>query len=593
MTSHAEDSDETRGMVSMEARTFAGKYVVERELGEAAGGRTFLAAAPDGSRVVVKVVHPVDAAAAEDVERDVSLISGIRHPALPAIHEWGHDGRDLFVVREYVPGADLELELGQQGRFAPVTAARYGAEAADALSQIHRRGLVHGNVKTANIIRTPEDEIKVVGSSLGLAEPGLAPGAPPTAAYYLAPEQVEGGALSPATDVYAMGVVLYEMITGHVPFDGPTAAAVADEHLHAVPAPIGDSVPDMSPALETVIMRSLEKSPGARFADGEALRAALVSVYEPVSPSSAPAGSAPARARSPWPWVGVGVVVVLAALGIAWAMGAFTPAVHEAVVPNVAGMTQADASVAVIRAGLQLGAVTFSGRSVTGVPDGSVASQSPAAGTKVDPASKIDLVLSGVESVKVPNVIGLTETQATINLQAAGLVAGTVTNVATASVPAGMVLVQSPVAGTAAAKGTAVDLQVSQGSVAVPDVVGATQSDAESAVESAGFVASVTQKSSSSVPSGRVIEQNPTAGVQAQPGSTVTIVVSTGPGLAAVPDVVTMTQADAVNALTAAGFTSHVTLLTGGGTVGTVIDQTPNAGVKAAPGSTVEITVAQ
>ena len=593
MTSHAEDSDETRGMVSMEARTFAGKYVVERELGEAAGGRTFLAAAPDGSRVVVKVVHPVDAAAAEDVERDVSLISGIRHPALPAIHEWGHDGRDFFVVREYVPGADLGLELGQQGRFAPVTAARYGAEAADALSQIHRRGLVHGNVKTANIIRTPEDEIKVVGSSLGLAEPGLAPGAPPTAAYYLAPEQVEGGALSPATDVYAMGVVLYEMITGHVPFDGPTAAAVADEHLHAVPAPIGDSVPDMSPALETVIMRSLEKSPGARFADGEALRAALVSVYEPVSPSSAPAGSAPARARSPWPWVGVGVVVVLAALGIAWAMGAFTPAVHEAVVPNVAGMTQADASVAVIRAGLQLGAVTFSGRSVTGVPDGSVASQSPAAGTKVDPASKIDLVLSGVESVKVPNVIGLTETQATINLQAAGLVAGTVTNVATASVPAGMVLVQSPVAGTAAAKGTAVDLQVSQGSVAVPDVVGATQSDAESAVESAGFVASVTQKSSSSVPSGRVIEQNPTAGVQAQPGSTVTIVVSTGPGLAAVPDVVTMTQADAVNALTAAGFTSHVTLLTGGGTVGTVIDQTPNAGVKAAPGSTVEITVAQ
>jgi serine/threonine-protein kinase len=580
-------------MVSMEARTFAGKYVVERELGEAAGGRTFLATAPDGSRVVVKVVHPVDAAAAEDVERDVSLISGIRHPALPAIHEWGHDGRDLFVVREYVPGADLELELGQQGRFAPVTAARYGAEAADALSQIHRRGLVHGNVKTANIIRTPEDEIKVVGSSLGLAEPGLASGAPPTAAYYLAPEQVEGGALSPATDVYAMGVVLYKMITGHVPFDGPMAAAVADEHLHAVPAPIGDSVPDMSPALETVIMRSLEKSPGARFADGEALRAALVSVYEPVSPSSAPAGSAPARSRSPWPWVGVGVVVVLAALGIAWAMGAFAPAVHEAVVPNVAGMTQADASVAVIRAGLQLGAVTFSGRSVTGVPDGSVASQSPAAGTKVDPASRIDLVLSGVESVKVPNVIGLTATQATINLQAAGLVAGTVTNVATASVPAGMVLVQSPVAGTAAAKGTAVDLQVSQGSVAVPDVVGATQSDAESAVESAGFVASVTQKSSSSVPSGRVIEQNPTAGVQAQPGSTVTIVVSTGAGLVAVPDVVTMTQADAVNALTAAGFTSHVTLHTGGGTVGTVIDQTPNAGVKAAPGSTVEITVVQ
>ena len=574
----------------MDARVFAGKYTVERELGEAAGGRTFLAVAPEGSRVVVKVVHPVSAAAAAAVERDVSLISGLHDPALPLVHEWGHDGSDFFVVREYVPGADLEMELGQQGSFAPITAARYGAEAAGALAQIHGRGLMHGNVKTPNIIRTPEDEIKLVGNSLGLAEPGLAPGAPPAAAYYLAPEQVEGGALSPATDVYAMGVVLYELVSGHLPFTGETGAAVADQQAHAVPEPLTGTVEDLPPALEAVIMRALEKAPEARFADGAALRAALLSVYQPAVTAVAPVAAR--RPNSPWPWVLAALLLIVAGLGIAWAMGAFNTS-HQANVPNVVGMTQAQASGALSTAGLQLGAVTFAGQPVAGVPDGSVSSQNPVQGAKVDPSSKVDLVLAGSEPIKVPDVVGLTETQATLNLQNAGLVAGAVTNVATTAVAAGTVVGQTPNAGSVVAKGAAVSLQVSQNSLAVPNVVGSEQADAESALEAVGFVVSVTPRSSSSVASGRVIEQNPTAGVTAQPGSTVTIVVSNGTGLVTVPNVVTMTQANAVNALTAAGFKSQVTLHTGGGPVGTVTGQNPAAGAKAAGGSTVGITVAQ
>lgn len=574
----------------MEARVFAGKYRVERELGEEGVGRTFLAVAPDGSRVVVKVVHPVSAAAAADVERDVSLISGVRDPALPLVHEWGHDGLDFFVVREYVPGADLELELGQQGSFAPITAARYGADAAGALAQIHKRGLVHGNVKAANIIRTPEDEIKLVGSSLGLAEPGLVPGALRAAAHYLAPEQIEGGALSPATDVYAMGIVLYELVSGHLPFTGETGAAVADQQAHAVPEPLTGTVEDLPPALEAVIMRALEKSPEARFADGAALKAALVSVYEPAVTAVAPVAAR--RRKSLWPWVLAALLLIAAGLGVAWAMGAFNTD-HRVTVPNVAGMTQAQASAAITNAGLQLGAVTFSGQPVPGVPDGSVSSQNPVQGAKADPNSKVDLVLAGSEAIVVPNVVGLSEAQATVDLKTAGLVAGTVTNVATTSVSAGVVLAQTPIAGTTVAKGAAVSLQISQSSVAVPDVANAAQADAESALKAAGFVVAVTQRSSPSVASGRVIEQNPTAGVTARPGSTVTIIVSNGTGLVTVPNVVTMTQADAVNALTAAGFKSHVTLHTGGGPVGTVTAQSPVAGSKAASGATVGITVAQ
>jgi serine/threonine-protein kinase len=576
----------------MDSKVFAGKYQVERELGQMGTGRTFLAVGPDDERVVVKVVHPVDAAAAAAVEHDVGLISGIQDPALPTVFEWGHDGLDFFVVREYVPGVDLELELGQQGSFAPLTAARYAAQAADALAQIHRRGLVHGNVKTANLIRTPDDEIKLVGNSLGLAGPAVpAPGAPPSAAHYLAPEQAEGGAAaSSATDVYAMGVVLYELIAGRVPFDGPTIASVLDQQAHSAPAPIGETAEELPAALEAVIMRALEKAPEARFANGDALRAALQdAMFGPkkIAPAVVP------RKRSVWPWVTAGVVVVAAALIVAWALGAF--GTSEIAVPGVVGMTQSRASAAIFAAGLQVGNVTFAGAPVAGVADGSVSSESPAQGTKVDPSSKVDLVLAGAETVQVPDVVGLTEAQATAALQNAGLVSGAVSQVATTAIAAGTVAMQSPLAGTTVDKGASVDLLIAQSPAtpSVPGVTGQTQAHAVSVLQNAGFVVTVDRASSASVPSGEVIDQNPTAGVAARTGSTVTITVSTGPALVAVPDVIGATQADAVNTLTAAGFTSHVTLHTGGGPVGTVIGQSPAAGVKAADGSTVIITVAQ
>jgi len=574
----------------MEPRVFAGKYFVEREMAGALVGRTLLASGPGDVRVVVKIVHPVDAAAAAAVEHDVDLISGIAHPVLPKIHEWGHDGNDFFVVRDFVPGTDLELEIGQQGRFAPLSAARYVASASDALAQIHSRGLVHGNVKTANLIRTPEDEIKLVGNSLGLAGPPLNSVSEPSAAYYIAPEQAEDGmALTPATDVYAMGVVLYELITGHVPFDAPTAAEVADMQAHHVPEPIDIAALEVPLALESVVMRALEKATEARYRNGAELRDALLAAIEPPKLVPAPAPVA-APKRAVWPWL-VAALLLVAMLGVAWAAGMF--GTNEKVVPDVVGMAQAQAVAAIQAAQLQVGAVTYSGTTQPGVVNGTVVSQNPAKGTKVDPSSKVDVVLLGFEPVTVPDLVGKTQTQATVDLQAAGLSVGTITTVTTTSVNPGTVLSQDPAAAQSVNRGAPVNIQVSLDTVAVPDVRGAKQADAESKLTAAGFLVSVTAKASSSVASGRVIEQNPTAGVTAQSGSTVGIVVSTGPDLVAVPDVGTMTQAAAVNALTSAGFKSQIVLQTGGGTVGTVVAQSPLAGVKAAPGSTVKITVVQ
>jgi eukaryotic-like serine/threonine-protein kinase len=579
--------------VLMSERIFAGKYRTVSELGADVTGRTYLATGPDGEEVVVKVVQPADQVALDAVENDVSTVAGIRDPVLPQIHEWGHDGAEFFVVREYVHGTDLKTELGVQGRFMPVAVARYGAQAAGALEQIHRRGVVHGNVKTANLLRTPEDELKLVGYGLGPRGGAVAADVSGAAAsaYYLAPEQVRGEAPTPRTDIYSLGIVLYELATGRVPFDGASAASVADQHVHAEPAPVRQLAPDVPAALESVIMRALEKLPEDRYATAEEMKADLERF---LAPPEAPATAAPAarkRGRG-WMWLLLAAVLLALVLGAAWALGLFA-GLGKIAVPDVRVKSVTDATAVLEGAGLVVGQVTFGGASVAGVPDGAVSAQSPVAGTKVTSGAKVDLVLAGAEMIDVPDVIGQSEAEARLALAAAGFTAGPVTKESSAGVDPGTVLEQSPAAGLKAAKGSSVALRLAQAPSAVPDVTSRTQADAVTALESAGFAVKVVLQSSPTVGAGTVISQNPSGGVSAKAGSTVTIVVSTGPQTAEVPSVTTKTQADAVNMLTAAGFKTQVELQTGGGPVGTVADQSPEAGTKAAVGSTVVITVIQ
>lgn len=578
----------------MDGKVFAGKYRTIRELNGERAGRTWLAEAPDGMDVVVKVVSPVDEVTSARLEHEVSLLSGIHGPGLPQVLEWGHGPGEFFVVRPFIPGADLALELGQQGVFAPQTVAKYGRSAAKALGLIHARGLVHGNVRTANLIRTPEDEIVLVGGGIGHpSQLPIGPDMPPTVARYLAPEQVEGGPVTPATDVYALGVVMYELLSGRVPFDGPTVGSIADQQAHKAPEPLSLSVPDVPEALQAVVMRALEKAPEARYADGDELAAAL---DEAMGVATAPPVVVEETAESRihgWMWAAIAALVVLLLVLAAWVGGLFGPG--RVAVPDLTGKTPTEAAAALAVDGLKLGSATFAGAPVPGVADGTVSSQVPAAGSKVVRQSSVNVVLAGSESVTVPNVVGQTEAQAVTAIQAAGLVTGVVTNVATTAVSAGTVLSQAPVAGSTAVKGSGVDLQVAQvpTASAVPNVVGMKRDAAGTALQSAGFVATFVGRASASVANGTVIEQNPSAGVTARPGSTVTVVVSTGPSTTAVPAVVGMTQAAAVNALTAAGFKTQITQQTGGGTVGNVIDQSPSAGTKAPTGSTVTITVVQ
>lgn len=578
----------------MDDRVFAGKYRAVRELSSDVAGRTWLANAADDTPVVVKVVHPPDAATAEAIEHDVELASGIHHPALPAILEWGHEDGGFFIVREYIAGTDLKTELALQDRFAPFTVARYGSEAANALSLIHGRGLVHGNVRTANLVRLPSDEIRLVGTGLGIRDAAIVRriGTAASAAWYMAPEVVEGAPSSPSSDVYALGAVLYELVTGRPVFDGKNAAEVSAHQLHTAPVPLRDLVPDTPVALEAVIMRALEKAPMARWPSAGAMGAALDRVELDESPVPG-IDEPPARKSRAGLWAALAVVVVLVAVGAAWALGLFGGG--GIAVPDVAGKSLPQARAAVIAAGLNVGAVTYAGVPVAAVADGLVSEQSPVAGAKAPKGSKVDLVLAGREMLSVPDAAGRLLADAESLIEGAGLTVGTITNVTTTAVTAGMVTAQTPEQGAQAAKGSPIDLWVSQApaTAPVPSVVGLTQVAADAALVNAGLVVVVAKQASGTVANGLVIDQTPAAGVIAQVGSTVTIRVSTGPAQVTVPNVIGKTQAAAVNTLSAVGFLSQVTLQTGGGTVGTVVDQSPNGATKAASGSTVVITVVQ
>jgi len=399
--------------------------------------------------------------------RTIGLVSAARHLSLAGVVDAGRDGADCFVVFDDPGGADAET-LVARGPLPVATAALVGAQTAAGLAALHERGVVHGDVGPATVRQGADGSVKLTGAGLAGAYPApdLAPGSPPDSARYLSPEEVAGRAALPASDVYRLGLVTYLLLTGRHAFDGADARVVAQEQLDGVVQPPQLLNPEVPPALAQIVMRALEKDPLDRGSAAQ-YQADIERVL-----SAAQVQVAPEKPRSKaWVWALGVVVVVAAALVAAWALGVF------------GGDTDA-------------------------------------------------------ETVKVPDVTGMTEARAGTALEDVGLKTGKVTEVQDPSAAAGNVVAQSPKAGTEVDKGAAVELEVAgtpspsptaTPGVAVPGVVGDSQDDAESALTGAGFTVVVSQMESDTAPAGDVIEQDPSAGVIATQGSTVRIIVSTGP----------------------------------------------------------------
>jgi eukaryotic-like serine/threonine-protein kinase len=627
-----------------------GRYRVLSRLGS--GGMADVYLAEDqllGRRLAVKVLHHHFAEDQEFVERfrrEASSAAGLSHPNIVGIFDRGEWDGTYYIAMEYVPGRSLKALVRDQGPLAPVVAIDIVTQILQAAKFAHARGVIHRDLKPHNVILDEEGRARV--TDFGIAQAGASDmtltGSIMGTAQYLSPEQAQGHAVTVASDLYSIGVILYELLTGVVPFDGDTAVAIAFKQVSAQPAAPSEVNPAIPPALDRIVLRALAKDPAARYANAEELIAALRSERERLPATAAtaifanpsppqtdvagsrgapavvpaglalstgvrppallmpPDGAAPGelspadaeaaakrRRRRRWAIAGA-VAAAIVALVLVLAL---TRPSSTVTVPGVTGQSEAAASATLRRAGLvPVPALTAN----ASVASGTVISETPPAGSAVGKGTHVTISVStGPGSAALPNVVGLASTQASARLKAAGFKTVSETQ-ASSTVASGHVISTDPPAGTELQSGSQVTLVVSSGpaQTAVPDVVGQSRSAAEAALTNAKLTTgTVTQQETSEQSPGTVLEQSPAAGASLTVGGTVALTVAEAPKEVAVPEVVGAAKAAAKSHLERAGFkvatTSRPT--SEQSQSGVVLAQSPGAGAKARKGTTVTITV--
>ncbi|KUK49393.1 MAG: Serine/threonine protein kinase [Actinobacteria bacterium 66_15] len=578
----------------MEDLIFGRRYKVTEKIGS--GGMADVFKAVDevlGRTVAVKVLHARYASDPNFVARfrqEAQAAANLSHPNIVNMYDWGRDGDTYYIVMEYVKGTDLKSLVSRQGPLDPHKVAEYGAQVCGALTVAHGYDIIHRDIKPHNIVLTPDGTIKVM--DFGIARAGnttmTQTGSVLGTAQYISPEQAQGKPLTPASDLYSLGVTLYELATGTLPFDGDTPVAMRKN-----PADRYASASEMRDDLRRVA--GGQSAVGGIY--GGAATADQTSVLPPVesSASSRPAGSprmqpVPERRMSPWAWVALVAVLIAAGLGVAFALGAFDGG--GVVVPTLSGLTEEQAAAELETAGLTLGVVGTENSDTVAI--GMIISQDPPAGEEVEPGTAVNIVVSlGVAEVAVPDLTEMSEQTAIDMLKASDdLEYERTRDENNAEIEKGLVIRTEPAAGATVPKGTSVVLYVSAGveQVEVPDVTGKTVANATAELEGIGLNVKTTESFSDTVAKGSVISQSPDANVVLKAGSTVTLEVSKGPEVIIVPDVRTMNEADAKKALTDAGLTPKVVYVSSPDD-GIVINQFPIPGSSASRGDQVEIEV--
>jgi serine/threonine-protein kinase len=623
---------------------FDGRYRIQRKLG--AGGMADVYLAEDqelGRRVAIKILnarHGNDDQFIERFRREAKNAAALNHPNIVSIYDRGEAEDTYYIAMEFLDGRTLkELIVGRGA--APINVAiEYARQILSALRFAHRHGIVHRDIKPHNVLVDGEGRVKV--TDFGIARAGTSQmtetGSIVGTAQYLSPEQARGGEVDPRSDLYSLGIVLYELLTGKTPFDGETPVEIAMKHLSTAPKPPSKLRSDIPPELDMVVLRALAKNPDDRYQSADEMEADLERVARGARVAAATVDTAtqvlsrpaaavvaadaataatmiaappPAATRDApppvvveeeeeyqeggdkplWPWlVAVGFIIAAAIAGFfVWQEVSGAP---QVTVNHYVGETQQVAEQQ-IRAAHLVPAVKKQANENKNIPPGHVFRQDPAAGSKVDKGGTVNIwVSTGPPKVTVPDVKGeqwATAQQALVN---AGL------QPQRFSVPgntAGQVTATNPAAGKSVPKGSTVHVNVMSGPAmaAVPSVVGLSIQEATARLNQVGFHANPSY-TDSTAPANQVISQSPAPGTSEPKGSSVTVKVSNGPPQVTVPDVVGYTSQQAVQALEAAGFqVVQQPVSTDASQQNIVQSQNPAGGSQAPKGSTVTITVGQ
>ncbi|MGH3079666.1 MAG: Stk1 family PASTA domain-containing Ser/Thr kinase [Gaiellaceae bacterium] len=627
---------------------FDGRYRILQKLGSGGMANVYLAEDEElGRRVAIKILndrHASDESFVERFRREAKNAAGLSHPNIVSVYDRGEAEGTYYIAMEYLDGRSLKERIVGEGALSIPAAIEVTRQILRALGFAHGRGIVHRDIKPHNVLLAqdgpgdgePRFKVTDFGISRTTASQMTEAGSIVGTAQYLSPEQARGAPVDQRSDIYSVGIVLYELLTGKLPFTGETPLEIAMKHLSEIPKPPSEIRPDIPADLDMVVLRALAKDPAdryesaqemerelARVAGGggvtaetaEAATAVLsgvgladtaptmVSRRPVVAPRTAEPYRAdyyeyeepPRRRRPVWPWL-LGILVLAGALVAGfYVWNQIQDEISGAkpvIVPFVEGQRWPEARQNIREAGLR--AIQIN-RSHESVPPGIVFDQNPDAGERVPKGNAVRVIVSsGKPRVAVPDVLGAREADAVVTLRAAGLVPDT--RDIFSDKPAGTVIAQDPKGGTSVVKGGTVRINISKGqqNIGIPSVIGLSFDRAAEQLRQRGFTA-VRADVDSSEPKGRVIGQDPGPGALHPPGTEVTLNVSTGRETATVPEVVGQDEESARASLENEGWTVTVryTGTDDPAEDGIVISQTPAPGTEADPGSTVTLVVGQ
>ena len=636
----------------MAGKVLGGRYTVQDRIGT--GGMAVVYRGLDevlGRTVAIKTMLPQyanDPSFAARFKQEAQAAAAMSSPYIVSVYDWGKDEDTYYIVMEYLRGTDLKSGIRKHGALDCKKVAQIGSQIAQALSVAHRHEIIHRDIKPQNIMVLRDGNVKVMDFGIARAKNShlTTDNSVLGTAHYVSPEQTQGKELGPTTDIYSLGIVMYEAAPGQVPFEGDDAITVALKQVNEQPKPPSQINPNVDPSLESIILKCMQKDPAARFQTADELyhvlrdymagRIQAVNAVTSVMPVAATTqiGGQTTPIITPADTTGTGVKGragrtgrqkpttakelarqqaeerarrarrrrTLTVIGFIALLSAVVAAVVMVMgnmntmrqVPNLLNYTQQDALTAIADSNFfERGEVTSEYSST--VEEGRVISQNPVAGKKAERGAKIDLVISKgeepKETVEVPDIKNKTPNEAQQALAAVGLKYENGDSVYDSEIEAGKVATQSPKAGSSAKEGDTVTYHLSKGpeSVEVPSVVGDYVTSAQATLEEAGFVVEIDYDYSDTYDKDVVMEQSKTG--TAEKGSTIRIIISIGKADIEVPDVMGWGISDAKGYLQGQGWSVSTTEQTSDSPSGTVINQSPSGTISGGSDKSISLTV--
>jgi len=577
------------------------RYEILEILGE--GGMAFVYKARDMQLerfVAIKTLKPnyVNQETFVDrFKREAKTAANLNHPNIVQIFDWGIEKEPYFVM-EYIEGNTLTSIIAKNRTISLSDILFIGAQVSNGLHAAHQKGLVHRDIKPGNIMITPDGKVKVTDFgivSLQNEESDITKtGSILGTASYISPEQAQGKPVSIESDLYSLGTVLYELITGKAPFSGDSPISTATKHLTEKPEKPSMFRRDLPKGVETAILKLLEKATYDRFKSAEDLRATLLQQRKALQSEQTRENlvdltnpKVKLRFTLPALIISIGVVI-----GTIWTLTQVfdglptdggAPTLIE--IPDLTGSEQAQALEDLQNLGFKIGIENSADASV---PAGSVIRTQPPSNTIVNPDSLVTIIVSvGPEAFPIPYVLDIETERAIYIVEESGFTLGQLIEVNDENIPRGFIISQNPVAGTKMSPGTTVDLVVSKGPslIVISDLSRKSPEDAIQILETLGFEYELIEEYTEDVEIGLVSGTIPEAGEIVTPDELIQVIVSLGIKIE-VPEIEGLVYEDAINILEELGLVATVT----GDTNGVVRKQIPRKGEFVEPEGVVELT---